>query len=382
LKVRSFLVCGLALGLAACAGEPPVSVPTLVPQVAAATTGAALTTEPLPAQAETSTAPAPVLNFRTPEPTPTPAPSLRQLTYNGCCTQPFWSPDGGQVWFFDKPSDAQPSGVWGVGVLGGEPQFITSKIGAFSPDATLIAYPEAGQTIVERVATGERWIVPAGGRAIVFSPNGALAAWQAASSSANFDRRLVEIWVSGFDGSGERKVAQVIGGGLAGWFPDNTRLLISGRETFDSEPFLAVINLSDGAVTGVARGTNLRGALVSPGGGWVAYQVAFSGEASRDGLWIARTDGSEARQVGVFGAYRWRAEGRLLIVPLELNLGSHRVLEADAASGELRELTDPYATPFRITAGDWALSPDGNRLAFVNAADRNLWLLELPPPSP
>lgn len=372
-------LCALALSLAACASEQPAPVPTLVSQAAVLATGAAPTAEPFPTQAETPTAPAPVLNFRTPEPTPTPAPSLRQLTANGCCTQPFWSPDGSQVWFVDKPGAAQPSGVWGVNADGGEPQFITDKVGAFSQDGALIAYPEAGQTIVERVTTGERWVVPAEGRAIAFSPDGALAAWQEASSSANFDRRLVEIWVSGFDGSNERKVAQVIGGGLAGWFPDNARLLISGRETFDSEPFLAVVNLSDGALTGVARGTNLRGALISPGGGWVAYHVAFSGEANRDGLWMARTDGTEARQVSAFGAYRWRAEGRLLLVPLELNLGSHRVLEVDAASSELRELTDPYATPFRIAAGDWALSPDGNRLAFVSAADRNLWLLELPP---
>ncbi len=337
-------------------------------------------------QPETPVAPPTPLRFITPAPTPTPGPSLRPLTFNGCCTQPFWSPDGAQVWFLDKPSETQPGGVWGVSVAGGSPdgtpQFITDKIGVFSPDATLIAYPEAGQTIVERVATGERWIVPAGGRAIIFSPDSALIAWQTASASANFDRRLVEIWASGFDGSNARKVTQVIGGGLAGWFPDSARLLISGRETFEAEPFLAVVNLADGALTGVARGPNLRGALVSPGGGWVAYQVAFSGDLSRDGLWIVRADGSEARRVRAFGAYRWRTEGRLLIVPLELNLGSHRLLEVNAATGRLHELTDPYQTAFRIAAGDWALSPDGNRLVFVNAADRNLWLLELPPPSP
>lgn len=368
--------------LAACGTEPPL--PTPVPTIAiTAAQIAALESVPTAAvQFGTPAAPPTPLRFTTPAPTPTPGPSLRALTSGGCCTQPFWSPDGSQVWFIDKPGEAQPGGVWGVGVQGGEPQFITARLGVFSPDGALVAYPEAGQTIVERLATGERWVVPAGGRAIIFSPDSALVAWQVSSSSANFDRRLVEVWVSGFDGSNARKVTQVIGGGLAGWFPDSARLLISGRETFEAEPFLAVLSLSDGALTGVARGPNLRGALVSPGGGWVAYQVSFSGDLSRDGLWIARADGSQAQPVRAFGAYRWRAEGRLLIVPLELNLGSHRLLEVDAATGDLRELTNPYRTAFRIAAGDWSLSPDGNRIVFVNAADRNLWLLELPPLSP
>jgi hypothetical protein len=50
-----------------------------------------------------------------------------------------------------------------------------------------------------------------------------------------------------------------------------------------------------------------------------------------------------------------------------------------AGDGAARALTDPRFIPFRIAAGDWALSPDGNRIAFVSAADRNLWLIELPP---
>jgi roadblock/LC7 domain-containing protein len=379
LKVRLLAIGVLMAALVACGAEPPL--PTPVPTIATAPAQMAAVADPPAAahQPETPPAPPTPLRFITPAPTPTPGPSLRALTTGGCCTQPFWSPDGSQVWFIDKPGETQSSGVWGVNVQGGEPQFITGKIGVFSPDGALIAYPEAGQTLVERLATGERWAVPAGGRAIAFSPDSTLVAWQESSSSANFDRRLVEIWVSGIDGRNARQVAQVIGGGLAGWFPDSARLLISGRETFGAEPFLAALRLSDGALTGVARGPNLRGALVSPGGGWVAYQISFSGDLSRDGLWIARADGSQAQQVRAFGAYRWRAEGRLLIVPLELNMGSHRLLEADAATGELRELTNPYRTTFRIAAGDWSLSPDGNRIVFVNAADRNLWLLELPP---
>ncbi|MBL8056173.1 MAG: hypothetical protein JNK29_05710, partial [Anaerolineales bacterium] len=65
-------------------------------------------------------------------------------------------------------------------------------------------------------------------------------------------------------------------------------------------------------------------------------------------------------------------------VPLEATGGSHRLVEIDTAAGTQTALTDPRVTPFRIAAGDWALAPDGRRLVFVNAADDNLWLLELP----
>jgi hypothetical protein len=54
------------------------------------------------------------------------------------------------------------------------------------------------------------------------------------------------------------------------------------------------------------------------------------------------------------------------------------LLEVDAAAGAARALTDPAVTPLRIAGGDWALSPDGQRLAFVSAEDRNIWILELP----
>jgi len=320
----------------------------------------------------------PPLNNRTPEPTATPTPTLRRLTSNGCCVQPFWSPDGSQVWFVDRPSAHQPGGLYGIGLAGGDPQFVTDRLGIFSLNGALIAYPQTGQTIIERLATGERWAAPAEGRAIQFSPDGAQIAWQVASDSANFDRRLVEIWAAHVDGSNARAVTRLIGGSLAGWFPDNARVLVSGRETNEADPFLASIHVADGAFVGIVRGASLRGASLSPGGGWVAYQVSFSGDAARDGLWIARADGSETRKLALFGAYRWRAEGQLMVVPLEMGAASHRLVQVEAVSGEIARLTDPRSLAFRIAGGDWALAPDGKRLVFVNAADRNLWLLELP----
>lgn len=292
------------------------------------------------------------------------------------------------MWFIDKPSDTEPVGIWGVSVTSeasgasGEPQFITARLGLHSKDNSLVAYPKDGQTYIERVAAGERWIAPSEGRAISFSPDGSQIAWQVNFSSINFDRRAVEVWVAsaGPDATDARRVATLTGGGLSGWFPDGARLLVTFRESASADPVLAVLNVAGGTVTALVQSPTLRGGQISPGGTWVAYSVTFSGDPAQDGLWVIRTDGSERRRLDAFGSYRWRTDGELIIVPLEADgsTGSHRFIAVDAATGEIRPLTDPTLTPFRIANGDWSLSPDGTRVVFLSADDHNLWLIELP----
>jgi dipeptidyl aminopeptidase/acylaminoacyl peptidase len=347
------------------------------------------TKAPLPATAQLATepgenpTPVPILptttlaatDAATPEPTEPPA--ARQLTSGGCCVQPGWSPDGRQVWYIDRPSPAEPAGIWAVDAeTGGEPIFITDRLGIRSPDGTLRAYPERGQTWIER-ADGVRWVAPSGGRPVSFSPDGRSIAWQQATSASNFDRRVVSIWTANVDGTDARLAAEVVGGGLGGWFPDGQRLLVSGREPTDGSHWVAALDLDNGSLALIISRPGLRGFSLSPGGGWLAYQVAFTGAADNDGLWLVRTDGSGAYRLEVYGAYRWRSEGRLLVVPLEPGQGSQRFVEVEAAAGRMRSLTDATVTPVRIADGDWALSPDGRLVAYVSADDRNIWLLDL-----
>ncbi len=312
-----------------------------------------------------------------PAPSPTPAPVLRQLTTGGCCVQPFWSADGAQVQFIDKPTAEAPVGIWGVDIAGSAPQFVTDQLGVRSPDGTLVAYPEDGRAYVQRLSDGQRWTAPSGGRAISFSPDSRLITWQQTTVAGTNDRRVVEVWVANVDGSEPRRLARLVGGTFSGWLPDGERLLVSGREREGDESFFGVYRVSDESLTVIARAARLRGGTLSPEGGWVLYQVTFSGDPARDGVWVARTDGSEARRLAMFGAYRWRVEGELLVIPLEPGQ-PHRLLAVDAATGETRALTDPAVTPFRVAGGDWAPSPDGRHIVFVSADDHNVWLLELP----
>ncbi len=313
-----------------------------------------------------------------PLPSPTPAPSLRQLTTGGCCVQPFFEPEGSRVLYLDRPAPDGPSGIWGVPLSGGSPEWVTDRLGAYSSDMRLLAFPQDGQTIVERLEDGQRWVIPNGGRAVSFSPDGARVAWTAGATGPPFDTALREVWVSRVDGMEARMLMQVYRGGLAGWLPDGG-FLISGRlQPQDGETGLWAVQPEGGDPVEVFLGERIRNASLSRDGSWLAFQVAFAEDASENGLWLLRLADGERQRLNLFGAYRWRGGGRLLVVPLEPDAGSHQFWEVEAATGEASPLTDPQTTPFKIANGDWTVSPDGRHIVFVSAEDHNLWLLTLP----
>lgn len=323
---------------------------------------------------------APLVAAPTEAPSPTPLPALRQLTGGGCCVQPIWSSDAAQVLYIDRPSADAPSGLWGVPVQGGEPQFITDQLGIYSPDMQLLATLVNGTTIIERVATGEQWTIPNDGRAVSFSPDGSWVAWTAGQSGPPFDTAQRQVWISRFDGSQVQEVFSSVSGGFAGWFPDG-RLMVSGRvEGSDTEQAYWALSLDSeqpGRVE-LARGERLRDALISKDGNWLAYMVTFSQDPAQDGLWLVNTHTGERRLLDVFGSYQWRDGDRLLVVPLDLSQPAHRLLQVQAATGEVQVLTDPAAMPFRIANGDWSVSPDGRSVVFSSAQDGNIWVLEIP----
>jgi Tol biopolymer transport system component len=364
--------------LTACSQPVPTLVPTLNPAaLTAPASQPAHSNTALPLTATPTALPSATVTLA---PSPTPHPTARQLTEGGCCVRPFWSSDGSQVRFIDRPSDTSPSGIWGVDLEGGDPVFVAARPGVYSPDESLVAYPSGGRTVIERVADGETWNAPSAGRPVQFSPDGRRIAWQIASSTVNFDRRVVQVFVSSVDGSDAVQVAQVVGGGLAGWFPDSQRLLITRRAEAGNDIELVVLDPATGEQQLIASAPRLRGISLSPQGEWLAYQVSFSGDANLDGQWVVRSDGTGARRLDRFGAYTWRKEGRLLLIPLEPGSASNRLLEVDATTGQARELIDIGQTPLRIAESNWSLSPDGSRLAFVAAEDHNIWLLDLPQP--
>ncbi len=324
-------------------------------------------------------------------PTATPKPPLQaiQLTEGGCCTQPFWSPDSQQVRFIDQPADGQPVGIWGVAVDAplAVPQFVTERLEESTASPRYLIETGGDVTVIERRSDGERWTVPAGGRNVQISPDETRIAWAVTNSDAPSSEQVTALWLANLDGSEAQQIATLPRGGLSGWIDDDT-LLISSRDNQESrEQILSALSLADGGRTELVRAERLRGQVLSPSGGWLVYYITFDPNPEKNGLWVVRTDGGQSIQLGddLFGSYQWRpcaqrcapADDRLIIVPMQPDAPLHWLVELSPATGDVRPLTDPAVTPFKIANGDWRISPDGRYVAFVESSDRNIWVMAL-----
>jgi Tol biopolymer transport system component len=351
------------------------------------------TPSPSPTVEPTSIPTATPIPTLTPTSTPPPTPSLRQLTTDGCCTQPFWSPDSKQVLFIDQPAPDAPLGIWGQDIARPEhePELITEHIAFYTADLTLRIELDEDTTTLERLpaplteadtqpeAQPESWTVPAEGRRISISPGQTRLAWQVSNRDLPPERQVTQVWVANLDGTEAEAVATLPRGGVGGWISDDM-LLLSSRESLQSrEQILYTLSLPDGRLTELVRAEQLRGSLLSPDGTWLAYYIALDEDPTQNGLWLVRTDGTGQRKLdrNLFGAYQWRDSNRLLIVPFQPEAAAHEIWEFNVETEKHCRLTDPAVTPFKIANGDWTISPDGEYVVFVESRDRNIWVLEL-----
>lgn len=375
-----------AAGEASRAATTATQVAEVAASVAAPAAGAA-TASPEP----TATTPRTATPTATTPPTATPEPPLQaiQLTEGGCCTQPFWSPDSQEVRYIDRPADDQPVGIWGVRIDAplAAPQFVTDRLEESTASPRYLIETGGDVTVIERRSDGQRWTVPAGGRNVLISPDETRIAWSATNSDATSSNQVATLWLANLDGSGARQLATLPRGGLSGWIDDD-RLLISGRDSQEArEQVLSVYSLAEGSRAELARGERLRGQVLAPSGGWLVYIITFDADPAKNGLWVVRIDGGQRTHLGdnLFGSYQWRPcaercapeDDRLIIVPMQLDAPLHRLVELNPASGQVRQLTDPAVTPFKIANGDWRISPDGRTVALVESSDRNIWVIVL-----
>ena len=362
----AYCVIGLVL-LTACASSAPALVTTL--EVVATPTTAVLPTE------RPTNTPEP-----TPTITPTPTPQLRQLTTGSCCVMPSWSPDSKQVLFIDKPASQTEAGVYAVDIDRPQEPQLAGRVGIYSPDRSLVAYPADVRTIVEKLSTGERWVMPDNGRAVEFSPDNRHVSWEAEADSGPYDERQNDIFMANYDGTDAVKVARVYGGGLVGWLPRGLSMLFLGRPSLSThDSTLTALDLRTNEAIDLVKAERISGVGISPEGTWAAYFISFNTDDKRNGIWVQRTDGSGARHLDMWGAYQWRDDSHLLMIPARSSPDqAFEIWQVDAATGEKQRLTNAAVTPLNILNGDWRVSPDGKYIVFVNNADRNLWLLELP----
>lgn len=293
--------------------------------------------------------------------------------------QPFWAPDSQRVLFLDKPIASLPAGLWGVGLDGGVPELFSQKIGIYSPGLTYRAFQENGVTWVEHLADGQLWQIANDGRQVYFSTNETHLAWSTPLGNSG----LREVWVSRVDGSQAQGIYTSAGVSVITWLADGRLLIQEQAPDGSRDQALSVLSLVEqqgekARSKVLAQGFRLRSPLASPDGSWIAYYSAFDEDPEANGLWLASTRTGEKRRLALFGAYRWRNANQLLVIPLDLEQPEQRIWQVAAETGAAVPITDPAITLFKVSGGDWQVSPDGQWMAFVSADDNNIWLMKLP----
>jgi len=306
-----------------------------------------------------------------------------RLTSGGCCTQPYWTPDSQEIRYIDKPQGGK-LGIYGVSPekTGVAPALVSERVEDSRVVGPYRIETTANATTLIRLSDGKAFKVPAQGRSVQFSPDFKRIAWSISNESDNPEQEVAAIWTANVDGSNAKRVGTARRGGVGGWIGNNA-LLVNGQENkTGGAQILWALNLADGKLRELARAERLRSALLSPSGQWVAYYTTFAKDG-QNGLWLVSTQGGAAKALPAeaFGAYQWRAgsEGdRLVIVPFRPAAKLHEFWQLNPETLAFEQLTKGEETPVKIANGDWRVSPDGRYVAYVESADRNIWVVALP----
>jgi murein DD-endopeptidase MepM/ murein hydrolase activator NlpD len=318
---------------------------------------------------------------------PTPLATLafgRQISAGNCCTQPYWSHDSTQVRFLDQPEPGAPLGIWGVDVAqaGSTPQLISERLGIYSPNGALVAYPgrTEGMTRIERLADGQTWEIDTQGRSPSFTPDSRRITWAVFDDDAPNDNREEILWLANFDGSDARILLRTQRTSLLAWLADD-KLLASRRIRGGSDEELLILSLPDGGETELVQTPRRRGMALSPNRRYLVYYVTFEPETEQNGLWLLDLQAAEPapQKLPFFGSYRWRDNENLIYVPFDPEATEHNFYEYNIRTGQTRSLF-PGGTNLTIANSDWRVSPDGSRIALLaskGTALDGVWVLEL-----
>ena len=370
--MRTVVLVVIAVMLVA-ACEPSASQPTTATATIHVWTPAPST----PTATPTSTPSAAPTRTPTAAP-PTPAPRLTRITEGRCCTQPFWAPDSNQVLFIDKPSANAPTGIYAVDVNApAAPKVLSERVAFYTSDMQYAQTIDGAFAVVTRLSDGHEWRIRTGGRTVLLSPERTHVLWSETPQTGPNEQRTTVVMGANIDGSQARPVVSLLRAGVNAWLDEQHVLMSARLDRTSQEITLFVYSLVDGSQRPLVKSEHLRTVLPSPGGEWIAYTIVFDKAAEQNGLWLMHADGSAKKRLDVFGAFQWRDGHRLIYVPLEPGTASHAFAEYDAVTDGKRPLTDPAAKPFKIGNGDWAISPDGRKIVFLNAEDWNLWVWNL-----
>jgi len=305
--------------------------------------------------------------------------TFRELTRPNCCSQPWWSPDGTIINYWDGP-EGQFANVMTIGVAdGSQPQAIPDAPSRLvSPDGhsevmwdqKRVAIVRLTDSNIYPIGTNEAWPQ--------FSPGSTRLLWRVEPKDdvPGLDPPTITIFIANIDGSG-RKAIRSQEGGDANWLDDDRVLFVTreGRTTISA---LSIYTISTGEIVPLVTEQNMYGLSIAPGGRSIMYYLAFQQDSSQNGIHLLETQpDATPKPVPFFGSWRWRDSHSVIYIPFEPG-HPMRFMLYDIGTGSLRSLTDPASRSFTILNDDWSIAPDGMHIVLWGSANRSLWLVTLP----
>lgn len=306
--------------------------------------------------------------------------TMRPVTIEGCCAVDWWHPTNPNLLYVIDGSPGQLAAIFEWDVTSGAMTGLIESLPprTLSPDGSHQIIRIGQQVTVRRLSDGAEWTVNTNGFPAAISPDSSHLLWEVQYGQAipGATPPQVEIWVSAIDGSNPRLIAAKPR--IAGRWLDGSRLLVSTSEK--TLTTLEVVNVVDGSSVPLGTWDRLRGVSIAPGGGKIAFYQTFQPDPTANAIYVLNTQaGAQPLKLSWFGGWRWRDAESLYYIPFDPVNGIQALHYYDLRTGEDRLLIDPATTPFTIANGDWSVSPDGTRIAFQNAADDRLWVMQAQP---
>ncbi|MBN1200553.1 MAG: M23 family metallopeptidase [Anaerolineae bacterium] len=296
----------------------------------------------------------------------------------------WWIPGDLDAVYMINAVPGQQTGVFRQSLDGSQRTYIESAPPTqYAPNGLATArYLGGGTMQVMRLDNSAVWQVYLDGYWPAISPDGTRLLWEVLSGEIlpGQEGPTVAVWVCNLDGSLSRRV-QRLGSGWSMWL-DAHRLLLVKPVAYSADMQLYILDIDALQPAPVMLGqfNYPRGIKVAPGGKWIAYYTPFQANPGSSGVYVVRTQpGAEPRKLNFFGAYEWRDDRSLYTLSYDGSQDAHALGYIDVEQGEHRLLTDPDDLPIRVANGDWHVSPDGERIIFVDPDDYALHLLTIDP---
>jgi hypothetical protein len=302
--------------------------------------------------------------------------SLRRIGYDACCWESWWHPTQPNVLFTMDGTQGSRAVIFQWNATAGElNQFVSEAPPPFySVDYTHKILKVNNTIQIQNTVKDEMWLISnTEGQIPAINVDNTRLMWSQPAAEAPG----TSIIVSDVRGANPQEVAQDTG--LGAMWLDTTRLLLTKRDEAYTTFF--VLDVISGAQFELGKWYRPRGMDVAPGGERMLFYLMGQPNAADNGLYVLNlVPDAIPQKLDWFGAYRWRDGDSVYYVPFNPNGGTQQLMLHDLSSGQKIALTDPATQHFSIMNGQWSVNADGSRILFRNAADRNLWFIEVGSP--